>query len=230
MHNLANDKIHVWYTTLRISHARLAQCAATLHAPERERAARFRFKEHQHLFIAARGILRELLSSYLDQAPSALHFNYAQHGKPLLADNTLGIHFNLAHSADHALYAVARRPVGVDLEIMERDLDKMALAQRICSAREWAAFQALPREAQQAAFFTCWTRKEALLKATGQGLGGGLKALELCFHNAATADERIALTDTAGQVWSILNLPLPSAWVGALAASGADWQWQWQRF
>ena len=230
MYNLAAAEIHVWWTSLRLSSTRLAGCAATLNADERERAARFRFAEHQNLFIAARGILRELLSQYLHQSPAALRFNYAERGKPMLADDASGIYFNLAHSADHAVYAVARRPVGADLETMERTPDKIALAERICTTREWIAFQALPQMAQTAAFFNCWTRKEALLKATGQGLGGGFKTLELCFRSDATLDERVVVTNVAGQVWSVLSLPLPQPWAGALAATGTNWQWQLQQF
>lgn len=224
MHNLADNEIHVWWASLRVSSTRLAWYAATLHADEHARAARFRCEEHQKLFVAARGGLRELLSSYLDTPPIALRFNYAERGKPTL-EGFSGVYFNLAHSAAHALYAVARCPVGVDLESMERTLDRMALAQRICTAREWAVFQTLPKETWQTAFFNCWTRKEALLKATGQGLSGGLQDLEVCFRADAELDGRVSMKDAAGQTWSVLSLPMPDPWTGALAAAGTGWQW-----
>lgn len=226
---LAADEVQVWLADLRQPAQRLAQLAAVLSADERERAARFRFPELRDAFIAGRGLLRELLAAYLNRPAAALRFRPGLMGKPLLAgvDADADLHFNLSHSADWALYAVARRPVGIDLESMERPaLNPAAIAERICTPREWAAFQAMPAEQWHSAFFTCWTRKEAIAKATGGGLASGLRTLEVFFPDAESAENRVKLRDEQGQEWSVLNLPLGPGWSGALAVAGMDWQWR----
>ena len=222
---LAEGEIHLWLADLCVPEPRLAALAATLSADEQERAGRFRFPEHRDRFIAARGGLRELLSAYLGVAAATLRFQQEARGKPALVDNAANLHFNLSHSGDRVLYAVARRAVGVDLEIIERRVDITAVAERICTAREWSAFQTLSAERQREAFFTCWTRKEAVAKATGAGLAGGLNTLGVCFQQAALRNGRSSWRDAAGQEWSVLNLPMEHGWAGALAAAGSDWQW-----
>lgn len=222
---LADGEIQVWLAHLNAPKARLAALAATLSADEQERAARFRFPEHRDRFIVARGGLRELLSAYLGEPAAALRFQHGARGKPVLADATAGLHFNLSHSGDRALYAIARRAVGVDLEVVERRVDITAVAERVCTAREWTAFQALSAERLQEAFFTCWTRKEAVAKAMGAGLASGLNTLDVCFRDAAPPEERSILRDAAGREWSVLNLPMECGWAGALAAAGTDWRW-----
>ncbi len=223
---VADDEIHVWLASLTPPEARLATLAATLSADERERAARCRFPEHRDRFIAGRGGLRELLGMYLDAPAAALQFRQGLRGKPALVGESaeMGLHFNLSHSGDRALYAVARREVGVDLEALDRRVDYAAVAERVCTGREWIAFQTLSVECMQDAFFACWTRKEALAKAIGAGLASGLSTLEACFREDAAPDGRVNLRDAAGREWSVLNLPMESGWVGALAAAGTEWR------
>ncbi len=223
--DLADGEIHVWLASLTVLEKRLATLAATLTVDEQERAARFRFPEHRDRFIAARGGLRELLGAYLGDPAAALRFRQGARGKPALAGEAAGLHFNLSHSGDRALYAVARREVGVDLEAMDRRVDAAAVAERVCTVREWTAFQALPAECVRDAFFSCWTRKEAVAKAIGAGLASGLSTLETCFREDEAPDGRVSLRDAAGRAWSVLNLPMESGWAGALAAAGTDWRW-----
>ena len=223
--SLADGEIHVWLASLTVPEKRLAALAATLTVDEQERAARFRFPEHRDRFIAARGGLRELLGAYLGDPAAALRFHQGARGKPALAGEATGLHFNLSHSGDRALYAVARREAGVDLEAMDRRVDEAAVAERVCTAREWTAFQALSAECVRDAFFACWTRKEAVAKAIGEGLASGLSTLETCFREDEAPDGRVTLCDAAGREWSVLNLPMESGWAGALAAAGTDWRW-----
>ena len=223
--HLADDEIHVWLASLTVPEKHLAALAATLTVDEQERAARFRFSEHRDRFIAARGGLRELLGAYLGDPAATLRFRQGLRGKPALAGEATGLHFNLSHSSDRALYAVARREAGVDLEAMDRRVDEAAVAERVCTAREWTAFQALPAERQRDAFFSCWTRKEAVAKAIGDGLASGLNTLDACFREDAAPDGRVNLRDAAGREWSVLNLRMESGWAGALAAAGTDWRW-----
>ncbi len=220
--------IHLWLAELDRPPKPLARLAATLAADERERAARFHFSEHRDRFIAGRGLLRELLAAYLDRPAAALRFEQGPHGKPALAGEEAGasLHFNLSHSGGQALYAVARRAVGVDLECLNRTVNCSAVAEQICTPREWALFQTLPAERLRDAFFTCWTRKEAIAKALSGGLASGLRKLEVCFQDGPQASSRACLRDTTGREWSVLNLPLGPAWSGALAAEGTDWWWR----
>lgn len=222
---LADDEIQVWRASLTLPEEQLVALATTLTVDEQERAARFRFPEHRDRFIAGRGLLRELLSAYLDTPAAALRFRQGSRGKPALAGQPVGLHFNLSHSGDRVLYAVARREVGVDLEALDRRVDYAAVAERICTVREWTAFQGLPVESSlRDAFFACWTRKEAVAKAIGEGLASGLRTLETCFLESEAPDGRVRLCDAAGREWSVLNVPVESGWAGALAAAGTDWR------
>lgn len=226
---LAANEIHLWLTELSLPRERLADLAATLTAEEGERAARFRSPAQRDHFIAGRGLLRELLGAYLNQPAAALRFVYGAHGKPSLVaeEADADLYFNLAHSAGRILYAVARREVGVDLERLDRVANNAAVAERICTPREWLAFQALATETLRQHFFMhCWTRKEAIAKALGGGLACGLHNFEIgCPEDEAT-DGRVSLCDAAGQQWSVLSLPLEVGWGGAVAAEGTDWRWQ----
>ena len=229
---LAADEIHLWLADLDQPPKPLAELAATLAMDEPERAARFRFPEHRDRFIAGRGLLRELLGAYLNQPAAALCFKQGVHGKPALAgvDAGAGLHFNLSHSGGRALYAVARCEVGVDLERLDRTVSHAAILERVCTPREWAAFQALPVERMQPAFFACWTRKEAIAKALGGGLASGLRTLDVCVRDDAQPDGRVFVRDGQGCEWSVLNLELESGWVGALAAKGVNWRWRGWRW
>lgn len=229
---LTVGEIRVWLADLDRPPKPLAELAATLSADERERAARFRFPEHRDRFVAGRGLLRELLGAYLGRSAKALRFEYGPHGKPALAgaDAGAGLHFNLAHSGDGALYAIARREVGVDLERLDRSASYAAILDRVCTPQELALFRTLPPEREREAFFSCWTRKEAVAKALGGGLASGLQNLAVCFGDDAPSDGRACLGDGAQRQWSVLNLPMGLGWSGALAAEGADWRWRGWRW
>ncbi|HRX71472.1 MAG: 4'-phosphopantetheinyl transferase superfamily protein [Gammaproteobacteria bacterium] len=229
---LAAEEAHLWLANLRLPAERLAVLTATLTVDERERAGRFRFPEHQDRFIAGRGLLRELLGIYLDQPAALIRFNQGPRGKPVLVGQPAEtcLHFNLSHSSDQVLYAIARCEVGVDLEDMNRRLDYAAVAERICTSREWAVFQELPPACAREEFFACWTRKEAVVKALGEGLAHGLGKLEVCLQGDDWVNQRVGLRDAADREWSVLNVPIEPGWVAALAAPGADWRWRGWRW
>lgn len=220
--------IQVWFTALQRPPKQLARLAATLTVAEQARAAQFRHPAQRAGFIVGRGVLRWLLSRYVGWPAAALRFGQNTQGKPLLVGVAAeaGVHFNLSHSAGWALYAVARCEVGVDLEPLERRVSVVPLAERICTPREWAAFQAVPAERRTQAFFRCWTRKEASAKAVGGGLASGLRHFEVCGPGLRGTDERGHWTDSQGDAWSVLNLSPAPGWMGALAARGGAWRWQ----
>ena len=169
---LAGNEIHLWRAPLNITPDKLGCFEAILQPDESERAARFRFPEHRARFIAARGILRSILGIHLGCAPQSLRFAYGEHGKPGLAEPAgTHIEFNLSHSGDLAIYAVALgRSVGVDVERIKPGGSWLRIAEQYFTPAEATELHALPEEAMKCKFFEMWAAKEARLKALGVGL------------------------------------------------------------
>lgn len=171
-----------------------------------------------------RAVLRILLGGYLAIEPSRVNFAYGTHGRPSLADtwHDAPLKFNLAHSHGFAVYAFTRdRAIGVDVEYIRPPENMEQLAALVFSPRELTAFEAVPREAQEQAFFNGWTRKEALVKATGDGLTMPLKGAEI----SLTPGEPAALLAYRGRAaaaarWTVLELTTAPGYVGAVATSG----------
>ncbi|MGC9400132.1 MAG: 4'-phosphopantetheinyl transferase family protein [Anaerolineae bacterium] len=167
---LPEDGVHVWRTALDVPTSRLAELRAHLAPAEIGRAEGYRFPAPKQRFVAARGLLRELLGAYLDAAPARLRFRQNAWGKPLLADPRDALHFNVAHTGDLALIAVSTvGTVGIDVERVRPVAHLDRLVARYFSSQERAAFCALPRWQRLEAFFATWTRKEAYVKARGLG-------------------------------------------------------------
>ena len=201
---VVGDEIHVWQAWLDRGAEEVQRLESFLSPEEIARANRFHFEQDRNHYIVGRGLLRELLSKYLDQAPSALEFSYGEHGKPTLAGAAAssGLSFNLSHSGGLAVYAFAReRSLGVDVERVKPDFASEDIARRYFSAREVNDLVTLPIAERTEAFFRCWTRKEAYIKARGEGLripldgfsvsflpnqpAQFLGGVESCFHLAA---------------------------------------------
>jgi 4'-phosphopantetheinyl transferase len=171
--NIADGEVHVWMAGLDLPAQRIAEYHRLLSNDEQARMERFRFLRDKHHHTVSRGLLRSILGSYLQMEPQALDFCYGAHGKPQLAQHCGGgsLTFNVSHSNNLALFAVTRgREVGVDVEYLRPDLPVLELSARFFSAREAALLAALPPGLRCEAFHTCWTRKEAYLKACGVGL------------------------------------------------------------
>jgi 4'-phosphopantetheinyl transferase len=224
----------VWAIPLDADPPRLAEFDATLAPIERERAARFHFLRDRNRFIAGRGGLRQILGRYLQVHPIKLHFNYGPHGKPSVAhpDGLNNLQFNLAHSEGLALLAVTRSgKVGIDLERIRPLNDAEGLVTRFFCPREISAFQALPDTEKPAAFFNLWTRKEAWLKAIGEGIGHSLNLVEVSFLPGQPA-HLLSLPEgpeTAAQ-WNLRDLAPAPGFAAALAIHGLDrplqcWRW-----
>jgi 4'-phosphopantetheinyl transferase len=195
---LEDSEVHVWAFVLDVTPETLKALAPILSQTELERAARFHFDTHRNRFVVGRAVLRSLLGRYLQTQPATLEFVYGAHGKPALAGALAnsGWQFNLAHSENLALLAVTRGgSIGVDVEYLRALPDADQLVARFFSAREQFAFKRLPAAQKTAAFFNLWTRKEAWLKATGDGIGHLLNQVEVSFLPGAPA--------------LLLNLPEP---------------------
>ena len=231
---LPNNTVHVWQASLHVPASRLRAFEDTLAADERARAERFYFQKHREHFIAGRGLLRDILSRYLDRDPDQLRFCYNAYGKPSLTEETSaeGICFNLSHSHEMALYALTRgREIGVDIEYFRPDVEAEKLAERFFSPREVAVLRALPEHLRKEGFFNCWTRKEAYIKAEGQGMSIPLSTFDV----SLTPGEPAALLRTQNHPqetsrWSLQALNPAPSYAAALAVKGHDWTlkcWQW---
>ena len=200
----------------------------TLAADERQRAERYIFQKDRTHFVVARGLLRVLLGCYLRQEPLHLRFIYGPHGKPALATDTGGValRFNVSHSHGLALYAITRgREVGVDAERIRPAVVQEKVAERFFSPREVAVLRALPTPLQARAFFACWTRKEAYIKATGDGLTLPLDQFDV----SLAPGEPAALLRTAWDPkeaahWALQDLAPAPGYRAAVAVAGHAWR------
>jgi 4'-phosphopantetheinyl transferase len=173
-------------------------------------------------------MLRLLLGRYLEAAPEQLEFSYGPHGKPALAGlyGRSGLRFNLSHSNWLALCAVARqREVGVDVEYMERPVHHEQIARRFFSPEEVEALKRLPPEKRKEGFFNAWTRKEAYLKALGQGITAGLDSFSV---SLGPGQEAALLKSSEGTAevgrWQLQALSPAPGYAAALCAEGRDWR------
>lgn len=232
--SLDSGAVHVWRASLHQSPSQIERFRETLDDDEGSRADRFYFSRDRERFIVARGILRAILGRYLDRAPESLSFSYSTHGKLALASEpgADAIRFNLSHSHGMALYAVTRGgEVGVDLELIRCDLEAEQIAERFFSHSEIVALRALPPGVRKYAFFLCWTRKEAYIKARGDGLSMPLDQFDVSLIPGEPAALLSTKPDAAEAFrWSLWNLTPASSYAAALVAKGRDWTlscWQW---
>ncbi len=231
---LGCDEVHVWRATLDQTPSQIQSFRHNLAADEQARAERFHFERDREHFVVARGVIRAILGRYLKQAPECLSFCYSSHGKPALAGDSGGdaIHFNVSHSHGIALYAVTRgREVGIDLERIRSNLAVAEIAERFFSRREVAMLRTLPTEEQREAFFRFWTRKEACLKARGEGLSLPLDQIDVSLApgepDAVPGTQR---DPSEASRWSLQELAPGPGYVAALAVEGHGWHlacWQW---
>jgi 4'-phosphopantetheinyl transferase len=223
---LVADEIHVWATWLNCAPERLAELSRTLSQSEQARAAKFKFEVHRNRYIVGRGFLRATLGRYLQKDPAMLDFVYSAHDKPELAPGSARdpIHFNLAHSGDLALLAVTRvGAIGVDVECIRPVKDVEDLVTRFFSPRENELFQKLATEEKPGAFFNLWTRKEALLKATGLGIAGGLNRVEVSFLDEEPSRLLFIDGDAAkASQWTLQALAPVRDFVGAVAIQAGN--------
>lgn len=210
--NQHNSKVHV-------SHVRLSTPARAelLSDDERLRAERFRIDRDRERFIACRAALREILGGYLGLSPAAVVFSYGPHGKPYVAESEF--RFNLSHSGDDALIAVAQgRQVGIDLERRDARLNIEQLAASFLTAGERAFVESPPNGKRMEAFLSCWTRKEAWAKAIGTGIAENPARFDVSESLKRAKHELRDPND--GSVWTIVELDLPGKSIGALAVQG----------
>lgn len=224
---LHRDEVEVWWSALDRPDASLRVMQQTLAPDEQLRAERFRFARDRDRFVACRATLRSLLARYLYVEPEHIQFCYGSHGKPMLAapfhDNE--IQFNVSHSQGVALYAFARkRAVGVDIEHIRPIADAEQIVERFFSLRERRVFRSLPTSEQLETFFNWWTRKEACIKAIGDGLAYPLDHIDVSLILDGVV--RLFCFEHSSDVpayWSLRSLAARPGYAAALAVEGSGW-------
>ena len=225
---LPENEVQLWRVDLEAIGAGESRWQRLLSSDELARASRFHFSRDRQRFVTSRALLRTILGSYLSIDPDRLSFSYSKKEKPSLgpthADS--GVTFNVSHSGGIALLAFTRRrEIGVDVEQVRRDSDMEVIARRFFSAHEQSQLAALPSEEKIEAFFRCWTRKEAYIKATGNGLSLPLSQFDVLLG----AGEKNALLATrpdgseAGR-WLLQEVPGGPGYIAALCVRGQDWR------
>jgi len=221
--------VHVWAVRLDDASVDLERGHDLLSPDERERAARFIFERDRRRYLVAHIALHEILSRYLPIEPAHLSFDLGPNGKPKLhqALTPSGIEFNLSHSNEMALLAVAHgQEVGVDVEYVREKFEFQEVAERFFTAKEVAAMQSLPSTLQRQAFFKCWTSKEAFLKAKGTGLSGALDEVEISLGS----DEQVRIAANV-PIWWLFELDPSGGYEAALVVASARalircYQWE----
>jgi len=212
--------VHLWQRRLDASAAEVNAYCRLLSSEEQERALRFRVERPRKEFVLTRGTLRTLLAQYLGITPQEVHFRYAVRGKPALEGES-GLCFNVSHTDGLALMAfVMRRTIGIDVENLVRGVDAQRLAERFFSERERQVLRPLRGDELQAAFFRCWTRKEAYIKAKGDGLSLALHEFDV---SIAEQDRDALLATrpdpTEAARWTVCDVPMGTGYVAAVAVA-----------
>lgn len=224
---LDTNDIHLWKANLDRDDFLTQTPLKLLSEDERIRAEKFFHRIDHKRFIVSRGLLRTILSRYLDQGPHQILFSYSKYEKPSLglSQGEEILNFNMSHSAGMAIYAVTRnRKIGIDIEQLVEDFPCEEIAERFFSPKE--NNELLKIEAgipRKRAFFTCWTRKEAYIKARGEGLSIPLDEFDVSVSPHEPA-KLIANRRDPKEVtrWTLMNIDSSPGYVSALAAEGSD--------
>ena len=224
--SLPSDEVHVWQAFFNQEKSQLNELAQTLSEDERLKAERFYFQKDQRCFVVTHGILRNILGRYLNTEPKRLKFSYGSHGKPMIGGVTDGhsLCFNMSHSHGLALFVFTwRRRVGVDVEYVRSMSDAEEIVERFFSPRENAVFRTVRASKKLEAFFNCWTRKEAFLKAIGDGLSRSLDSFEV----SLAPEEPARLLSVEGDPqeasrWRLRALAPAHGYVGAFVVERND--------
>jgi 4'-phosphopantetheinyl transferase len=212
---LDDNSVDIWQTKLSRSLLELEILNTILPPEEQLRADKFKLEIHRNSFIIARGMLRQILSLYLDLAPDKIEFNYSDRSKPSLANNLLNIQFNVSHSEDIAVYAITRdRRIGIDIEYLNEKYDCLNIARRFFSGREFEAIASLIGKERSQLFFKLWTAKEAYLKGTGEGLSGSLDKVEINLNKGRLI---YAIDGQNNLNWQLEQLDLVENYLAAVA-------------
>lgn len=219
------NQVDVWSAYLDLSKMQLDSLQEILSADELERARRFHFEKDQNRFITARAILRKILGKYLGKNPCDLRFEYTAKGKPILASpyDSATISFNLSHSNAFALYAITlNRNIGVDIEYMTENIAIWEIARRFFSPAEISSLERIHKDKVHELFFQYWTRKEAFLKARGEGISFSMEKIDVSSINGTILSPiTLAGDETETTRWYVQDLFPGCGYAAAIAVEGA---------
>jgi 4'-phosphopantetheinyl transferase len=222
---LGEAEIHVWCIPLEIEADALTGLGRLLCADEQARARRFRFEPDRQRYVAARAALRILLGRYVDSPPERIVFSYSTSGKPFLAPpgGGRGPYFNISHSGQIALMAFcASAQLGIDVELVREIADTENIVRGFFCREEIEHWMELPADLRKRAFYDCWTRKEAFVKASGDGLSMPLDGFQVSFGPGAVPSIRVPQYADEPR-WCLFDVSPASDYSGALAIAGIRW-------
>lgn len=231
---LTENEVHAWRASLQQPVSIIQHLQQFLSVEEVTKAGRFYFEKDRHHSIVARGLLRVLVGRYLQVEPGQLTFCYNAYGKPALdlpfAES--GLHFNLSHSHELALYAFTyTRHIGIDVEYMRTNVAFEQVARHSFSPNEQAMLLSLPEAVRLQAFYNCWTRKEAYIKARGKGLSLPLHLFDVSLIPGEPVQLLSSREDPQETTrWSLQELMPGADYAGALVVEGSGWNlgsWEW---
>jgi 4'-phosphopantetheinyl transferase len=213
--------VHVWVVGLEASPVSVQELCATLSSDEKNRSERFRFEHLRRRFCVARGLLRLFLGAYLATPPRDIEFSCGKYGKPSVA-GVEDFQFNISHSENVTVYAFAFGcDLGIDVEQIRNIDDIDAIARHFFCSEEAADLNSIQVQERLDAFFACWTRKEAYIKATGEGLSASLDTFRVSLRpDEAPAFVHIDGSASEAQSWSLYSLRPNEGYIGALAFRG----------
>lgn len=227
MNTLPGDVVELWDIRWPDWLERIVEFRRLLDRAEQAVAAAFHFERDRQRYEVSHGALRLILARYCNTSPESLPFGREPGGKPLLVfeKGTPSLEFNLSHSGDRILIAVGgSRPVGVDVEQVKDDFKPMEIAARFFSAREVRVLEALPLVQQRLAFFRIWTRKEAFVKARGEGLLLPLAEFDVSAEPECASALCATRFDPAEcERWAVADVSMPPGYAGAVAVAGSGW-------
>ena len=222
--DLSSNHIDIWLCHLKDLSKNIDEFYSLLAKDERERADKLKIEHKRKQYIITRGSLRQRLGSLTNLEPKDFMFEYMEHGKPILANDPryTDITFNVSHSNDFSLIAITQKQViGIDIEKINPDLDHQQLVTRFFSTTEQSEFQALPENIKAQTFCACWTRKEAFIKAVGDGVSYGLENFDVSV-DPENQTPAIYLHKHSEESWSALNLPIDDDYMACLVSNGGD--------
>ena len=214
MIGLLEPEVHVWWMSLESRPEAIEQSLGLLSAEEQARAGAYRFPRDRRRFVIARASLRTVLGEYTGEDPGRVPLRLSETGKPSLEDRS-DLHFNLSHCEDRGVLAIAKQPIGVDLEKLRFVPDALAIAERLFAASEARALRGFPDELRSEAFLRCWTRKEAYVKGTGGGLLSSLRSFEVSLDEGPP--DLVLLDKPEDRGWALHDIAPGPGWTGALA-------------
>lgn len=210
---LLPGEVQLWHTQIDVSNHNLPYYRSLLAPDELERLERFKFEKDRKCFCIARAMLRLFLGGYLQRDSKEVHFTYGSHGKPSLNIDSR-IHFNLSHSGNGILIGfMLDYEIGVDIELVKHDFDPLEIAENYFSAIEILELKQAEPNARMRTFFNGWTRKEAFIKAVGDGLSFPLKSFAVSMSDKHTELLETTWNSNEKTEWTLFSDTINSDYV-----------------